>query len=77
MTILNSPMVLAKFIVNLHTTTIIKNINLFINYLIREKTFDPLMTLEAGERVFMVALLSIKDEMNIEEVIRIFKDLPL
>ena len=70
-------MVLAKFIVNLHTTTIIKNINLFINYLIREKTFDPLMTLEAGERVFMVALLSIKDEMNIEEVIRIFKDLPL
>ena len=35
------------------------------------------MTLEAGTRVFMVALLSIKDDMNIEEVIRIFKDLPL
>ena len=51
---------------------------LFLSYIVKEKkTFDPLAILELGIRIFLIALYSIKDEMDANDVIKKVSEVPL
>lgn len=58
---INSPYLLAKYLLCSRKQSAVKNIRLFLTYLIKEASFDPLPVLELGHRIFFVVLYSLRD----------------
>ena len=73
----NSPYVLAKHMIASKKFLTIKNIRIFLTYLIKTDLFNKYAILEFGRRIFLIILYSLRDQTSIEDTVRSFQEYPL
>jgi hypothetical protein len=74
---LNSPYVVAKYMVCNKKFITLKNIRVFLTYLYKEDVFNPLAVLEYSRRLFLIVLYSLVDQKSIHDVVEMFAEYPL
>ena len=72
----NSPFALAKYISSTGERNV-RSIRSFLSYLIKEKVIDEFSLLELGRRIFIILLLTVKQQLPIEVLIEQYSDMSL